>query len=69
MPTRYKICCRILGAKSELEIDEQLFEEIRISRDSLFLLFQIEEDYDILIGNYLDLEKTILSIGWESFIY
>jgi hypothetical protein len=68
MIARYEIRRLTLDAEAALPIDEQTFRSIREAKDSLFRLFQIEEDYDILVGNYLDLEKTLLSLTAESVV-
>jgi hypothetical protein len=64
---RYEITRLVLGCRTRLPIDESAFAEIRDARDALSLLFQIELDYDILIGNWLQLEKAAMCLSLDSF--
>ena len=51
----------ILGSTVALKIDEPEFEKLKHSREVLLSAKAIEEKYDLLVSNFLDLEKEILS--------
>ncbi len=64
---RYEITRRVLGCNTRVPIERADFESIRDASHSLLTLLEIEGDYDILLGNYIDLEKTVLSLAVDSF--
>ncbi|OCH17776.1 MULTISPECIES: hypothetical protein [unclassified Aliivibrio] len=51
----------ILGQTVALKIDEPKFEKLKLSREVLLSAKAIEEKYDLLVSNFLELEKEILS--------
>ena len=50
----------ILGNAPELPINEEQFEELAEARIVLTAAFGLEESYDLLIGNYVEVEKELL---------
>ncbi|WP_306602719.1 hypothetical protein [Azonexus sp.] len=51
----------ILGNTLQLPISEQLFEALAEARVVLMAAFGLEESYDLLIGNYVEVEKELLA--------
>jgi hypothetical protein len=64
---KYAVTKLVMGRPPQLPIDEPTFVTIRSASHSLFRVFQIEEDYDAVVGNYVDLERAVLSLGIEAF--
>lgn len=53
----------IIGQAPELPISEQQFNELADARKVLSAAFGLEEAYDLLIGNYVEVEKELLAAG------
>jgi hypothetical protein len=66
---QYKIARLVIGCQTEVFIDKAQFEQIREARDALFLLLAVEMNCDILIGNWLQLEKAVMSLSLEWFAH
>lgn len=58
---KYTIRVWALGAYPELSIDEEKFNNLKQARHCLSAALAIEEKYELLLSNYLDLEKECLS--------
>jgi len=58
----------VFGEFSELEITEENYYEIKISLNALSAARSIEEKYDVLIENYIQLEQDISAICARSMI-
>ncbi|MBV2205747.1 MAG: hypothetical protein KUL87_10025 [Pseudomonas sp.] len=57
-----------LGKWPELEISENEYIEIINSRSTLTVALSIEEKYDLILGNFLDLEKELLMLTVEKVV-
>ncbi len=51
----------IIGNAPQLPISEQEFEALAEARTVLNAVFELEESYDLLIGNYIEVEKELLT--------
>lgn len=51
----------IIGSAPELPIDEEQFEELAKARIVLTAAFGLEESYDLLIGNFVEVESELLA--------
>lgn len=51
----------IFGNAPQLAINEQQFENLAKARNVLRAAFALEESYDLLIGNYIEVEKELLA--------
>lgn len=58
-----RICA--IGPYPETEISEERFLNLKKSKDCLLAAFSIEEKYELLVSNYLDFEKEVLSISCD----
>ncbi|MCD9463030.1 hypothetical protein CJF25_08520 [Photobacterium phosphoreum] len=67
--THFFVKQMILGPTVALRIDESEFEKLKLSREILLSAKAIEEKYDLLISNFLELEKEILSQLAEHMIF
>lgn len=65
---RYKILTTGLGKFPEIQIDHEQFEKLKLSSKILSKAISIEEKYEILISNFLELEKEALAISAEDMI-
>jgi len=59
----------ILAQTVALKIDEPEFEKLKSSREVLLSAKAIEEKYDLLVSNFLELEKEILSQLAQKMIF
>jgi hypothetical protein len=60
---RYVLRKRVLGSVPELEISHDEFLNLAAAREVLTNAFAIEEKYEIVLSNLLDLEKELLSLA------
>lgn len=67
--THFFVKQMILAPTVALRIDESEFEKLKSSREILLSAKAIEEKYDLLISNFLELEKEILSQLAEHMIF
>lgn len=51
----------ILGNAPQLPISEEQFDELAEARTVLTAAFGLEESYDLLLGNYVEIEKELLA--------
>ena len=64
----YCLAAYLTGSKIEISIDEDRFNNIKSAREKLISALAIEEKYDLLFSNYMDLEKECLSYAMESMV-
>ena len=57
-----------IGKFPEIEIDEKRFLDLKLSRSILTEALAIEEKYEILISNYLELEKESLNASVSEMV-
>ena len=58
----------VLASNLELEINEPEYLKLKSSRDCLSGAFALEEKYDLLISNFLELEKECIDITCENML-
>lgn len=63
---KYLLTLAILNPHQELEIDKERFDSLKKARRTLSEAFALEEKYEILISNYLELEKQVVCQGVEA---
>lgn len=65
-----KYCLRkaVIDRVPDVEISAQDFNNLKISRHVLSNAFEIEQKYEILISNFLELEKEILHIAVNNVV-
>ena len=64
---RFEIRRLALGCRTVLPIDEADFKAVRNCRDALLLLLQIEVAYEVLVGNWLQLEQAACLLAFDKF--
>jgi len=65
---RFIVHQAIIGSAPQLEISEDDFIQLRRARKILSGALSIEENYDILVSNFLSLEVQLLSISATDFV-
>lgn len=65
---KYFLKVAALGKWPELEISEGEYTEIANARSTLTAALSIEEKYDLVLGNFLDLEKELLMLTVEKIV-
>lgn len=60
---RYLLRKAVINPVPEVEITAQDFSRLKAARDVLSNVFAIEEKYEIVISNFLDLEKQLLDVA------
>lgn len=66
---KYSIKILSLNDHPELKINEVKFNELKEAKKCLSELLAFEEKYELLLSNYLELEKECLAITAENMIY
>ncbi len=64
----YLLADSVIGSELIYDLTESEFNSIRKSRDILDSAFDLEEKYDILLTNFLELEKEVLNIAVDHMI-
>lgn len=57
-----------IGAPPRLDLTESQFHAIAKASEVLSAAFYIEENFELLLGNYIELESSALSIAASSFV-
>jgi len=65
---RYMLRIKALGKHPEKELDQESFESIKRAKEVLIRGFAMEEQYEILISNYLEFEQELLKYTAESMV-
>jgi len=65
---QYVLSVAAIGAYPEISISEDRYLQLETARSALRAAFVIEEKYEILIQNYIDFEKCILSEACEHML-
>ncbi len=65
---QFKLKMMTLGMHPQIEITEQEFENLRKSWEILKAALAIEEKYELVVSNFLDLEKDSLAVSAEYMI-
>jgi hypothetical protein len=63
---RYVLQPRVLAAPPPLDISADMYRAIKDARSILGAAFELEENFDLLIGNYIELEQSALNIAAEA---
>jgi len=67
-PFSYFLRMEVFGGYPALEITQDEFEDVRISRRTLSAALDIEKKYDILLSNYAELENEFSQLALESLL-
>jgi len=66
---RFGITKHALGFVGFVEMSREEFDAAKAAREMSFEILYLEEKFDLLIGNYLDYESTLLSAAARHMIY
>jgi hypothetical protein len=64
----YFLMRAVLAPSTKLEISQQRYDEIKKARQILSAAFSLEETYDLLVGNYIELETSALGLAAKSMM-
>src|SRR5688500_18573447 len=67
-PVRFVLRKRVLALVPEIEIDQARYQEYRRARYVLTNGLAIEEKYEIVVANYLELEQEVLRIAANDMV-
>jgi hypothetical protein len=65
---KYTLRKMVLSSNFDLDINESEYLQLKSSRNCLLGALALEEKYDLLISNFLELEKECLSITCEQMV-
>jgi hypothetical protein len=63
---KYVLQPRLLAPPPPLEISAERYHAIKGARHVLAAAFELEENFDLLVGNYLELERSALEVATEA---
>jgi len=63
MSNKYFLKINSINQNSELSIDQERFKQLQTSRSVLLHALAIEEKYEIIISNFLELEREAVNIS------
>ncbi|MDD4924643.1 MAG: hypothetical protein PHF74_07440 [Dehalococcoidales bacterium] len=66
--TKYYLSKRTIGSPGRIDLDESEYNKILQARNNLFIALSIEENFDLLLANYLSFETYLLQITAEQVI-
>ncbi|MFT6600700.1 MAG: hypothetical protein ACJATD_001555 [Alloalcanivorax sp.] len=64
----YQLCIMAIGRCPEIQLSKDRYIQLRDAKRTLDLAGAIEEKFDLLMSNYLELEKEVLSLTAESMV-
>ena len=65
---RHILRVQVLGAVPEIEISSEEFNELHTAHRVLFAGVALEEKFELLLSNYVDLEKDLLSLSVDQMV-
>lgn len=63
---RYVLQPRLLAPPPPLDISAERYQAIKDARSTLAAAFELEENFDLMVGNYLELEQSALDVASEA---
>lgn len=66
--TKYALTIWAIGRHADVDISQNIFNQLKQSRICLNNCLAIEEKYELLLSNYLELEKECLNISFDSMV-
>lgn len=66
---KYLVTILTTGNNPELVINESKFEQLKKAKECLSEILSFEEKYELLLSNYMELEKECLLISAQSMVY
>jgi hypothetical protein len=69
LPTTYALTRLAIGAQSHIEISGDEFTALKNARRGMIAVMFIEEKFDLLIENCVELERTLLDIALQLSFY
>ena len=66
---KYLVTILTTGNNPELVINESKFEQLKQAKECLSEILSFEEKYELLLSNYMELEKECLIISAQNMVY
>ena len=66
---KYLVTILTTGNNPELVINESKFEQLKQAKECLSEILSFEEKYELLLSNYMELEKECLLISAQKMVY
>lgn len=66
---KYLVTILTTGNNPELVINESKFEQLKKAKECLSEILSFEEKYELLLSNYMELEKECLLISAQNMVY
>lgn len=66
---KYLVTILTTGNNPELVINESKFEQLKKAKECLSEILSFEEKYELLLSNYMELEKECLLISAQKMVY
>lgn len=66
---KYLVTILTTGNNPELVIDKSKFEQLKQAKNYLSEILSFEEKYELLLSNYMELEKECLLISAQNMVY
>lgn len=66
---KYLVTILTTGNNPELVINESKFEQLKQAKECLSEILSFEEKYELLLSNYMELEKECLLISAQNMVY
>lgn len=63
---RYVLQPRLLTPPPPLDVSADRYQALKDARSTLAAAFELEENFDLLVGNYLEFEQSALNIAAEA---
>src|SRR5262249_11051867 len=68
MPQRFGLSRCVLGSQAYLPLEESEYKEIVDAKSHLIDALVAEEKFDLLVENYLELEKSLLNVTADQMV-
>ncbi|MDH5572132.1 MAG: hypothetical protein OEY89_10225 [Gammaproteobacteria bacterium] len=65
---KYVVRVWAMGSYPEIDIDKEKFDELKSARSCMSGALAIEEKYELLLSNYIDLEKECLAASTDYMV-
>ena len=69
MPISYELRCQVLDSEDAVSINEARYNELYHAQEVLLHALFIEEKLDLLLGNFVEYENELLSIGLSRMVF
>ena len=65
----YVLCRMVLGRTPKIRITKQIYDSVKPAKQGVHEIISIEEKFDLMMENYVELETTLLSLGMSHLAF